>query len=420
MPDFDSAFPAAPGLARNVHLYPWFQGLSAFEAWIPIFFLYFSSFLSLTEVIQLSVIYYVTVFLLEVPSGYCSDRYGRRATLIAAAASKVAACILFVSAGDFFQFAAAQVFMGTGSAFRSGGNTALHYDSMHALSRSGEFARREAIAQRYSLSSLCLAALVGGGAGYFDLSWPYFLTMIASLGSLIIALRFVEPVAKTHRAESFADNLTVCLRLLRDPVLGGLFALVVLMYALEHVPFEFYQAYIAVLEDSGFAILSAESSPILSGIVIAISMLGGVAGTLISVRMAERFGLWSTLACATGIQITVIAVLATWLHPACLALVFVRNLPGALAHAPIQATIAPRVQPQQRATFLSIQAMGSKLGFGILLYAMSRLTGTADLDWSTLQVVLRAALIVGIAATALLVAMRPTLTKARKPGSRAM
>ena len=67
----------------NIRLYPWFRAASDGHAWITVFFLYMSQSLPLDQVIQLSAVYYFSVFVLEVPSGYFSDRIGRRTTLVA-------------------------------------------------------------------------------------------------------------------------------------------------------------------------------------------------------------------------------------------------------------------------------------------------------------------------------------------------
>ena len=78
--DSGGAAPASADLERNVRLYPWYAGVLGFWFWIPIFFLFFSAHLSLDKILLLESIYYASVVLLELPSGYFSDRVGRRAT----------------------------------------------------------------------------------------------------------------------------------------------------------------------------------------------------------------------------------------------------------------------------------------------------------------------------------------------------
>ena len=76
-------------MQRNIRLYPWFRAASDGHAWITVFFLYMSQKLPLDQVIELSAVYYLSVFVLEVPSGYFSDRIGRRRTLLIAAAALI-------------------------------------------------------------------------------------------------------------------------------------------------------------------------------------------------------------------------------------------------------------------------------------------------------------------------------------------
>ena len=103
----------------NVRLYPWFRAASDGHAWITVFFLYMSQNLPLDQVIQLSAIYYLCVFVLEVPSGYFSDRIGRRTTLLLAAGSLVGSYCCFIIGADFWWFAAGQFLLASGIAMHT-------------------------------------------------------------------------------------------------------------------------------------------------------------------------------------------------------------------------------------------------------------------------------------------------------------
>ena len=70
---------------RNLALYPWYVGAVSFFAWMPVFFLFFLSKVAFDEVLLLGSVYYLGVVFFEVPSGYFSDRFGRRRTLVYAA-----------------------------------------------------------------------------------------------------------------------------------------------------------------------------------------------------------------------------------------------------------------------------------------------------------------------------------------------
>ena len=62
----------------------------------------FASKFSISEVLLLESVYYIAVVILEVPSGYVSDRMGRRPTLMAAAALLGLSYILFFLGDSFF------------------------------------------------------------------------------------------------------------------------------------------------------------------------------------------------------------------------------------------------------------------------------------------------------------------------------
>src|SRR6056297_3078966 len=98
-------------LNRNVRLYPWYA--LAFNAyfWMPVFFLYFLRHMSLADVLRLEAIYYLGVVLLEVPSGYFSDRIGRKPTLLIANSALALAYLVFFLGDSFAVFALAQVLL---------------------------------------------------------------------------------------------------------------------------------------------------------------------------------------------------------------------------------------------------------------------------------------------------------------------
>jgi len=384
---------------KNVELYPWYRVTTDIQAWIPVFFLYFSQFVSLEQVIQLSSIYYISVFFLEVPSGYFSDRVGRRITLLISALCHVTAHLFFLTGGGFEFLAAGQVMLAAGIAFQSGTDTALHYDSLAGLGMEYEYEAREARAEKYGLYSLSLACLLGGLMGSFDLRLAYLLSLCGGLASIFIVLQFSEP---KHCIEemtgSFFYVLLNCIRRLRHPVLGWLFAALIVMYAMEHVPFEFYQPYIRLLALDSL-LTTGDSSALISGLVISISMFGGALGATYSLRLRNALGLTGLIGLAALIQLSIVSSLGLILHGAALLMVFIRNFPMAMIHAPVNATIAPLISTDQRATYLSLQGLSQRLFFAILLFTLSQSVGEVkSVDWPVLSSIITTCLLVGIVA----------------------
>jgi len=385
---------------RNIDWYPWYRAATEIYAWIPVTYLYFSKFVTLTEFIQLEALYYACVVVLEVPSGYFSDRTGRRITLLVGTSAFAVAYAVFLLADGFVVLAIGQCFLAMAFAFQSGTGTAFHFDSLKQAHREHEYAQREARAERIGLTATALAVLGGGLIAIVDLRLSYVFSMLAALTGLFIAARFTEPMERTA-ASDFGLQLLACSAKLREPVLAWLFLFSIVIYGLAHVPYEFYQPYITLLD---LEILGRGiEAPIVSGIVIGISMFGGAFAAGAGVRWQARYGLLPVLIIAAGVQCAIIAGMALLQHAAVLGLVFLRNFPSALVHAPSNAIVVPRLAPEQRATYLSLQNLVGRLTFAALLWWLSLGTGAGKaLVWETLSAVLWQSLLVGSAGLALL------------------
>ncbi len=391
-------------LQLNVRLYPWFRAAADGHAWITVFFLYMSRSLPLEQVIELSAVYYLSVFLLEVPSGYFSDRIGRRVTLlIAAAALMVSYCCFIVGAG-FWWFAAGQFLLAVGMAMQSGTDTAFHYDSLKALGRESEYAEREARAEQWGLVMLAIATLAGGVLGMIDLRLAYVFSLCSASVMACFVWRFSEPVHADESStipQSFRRVVWDCCLRLRDPVLGWIFLVVIVLYAMAHIVYEFYQPYITLLQLP--LLQTAAQAPLISGVVISVSMFGGAIGARASIAWQAKLGLLGVLTAAMLIQLGIVAAMAVAVSPLVLALVCLRNFPMALVHAPVRATIAPRIERRQRATYLSLQGLAERLFFALLLLLLaSGLERGAPIAESTLKSLLDSTLWIGVASALVL------------------
>lgn len=395
-------------LEQNLKLYPWYQAAAGFFPWLPIFFLYFYQYVSLAEALQLSAIYYFSVFLLEVPSGYFSDRFGRRLTLILAALFAISAYFLFIVGESFAAMSIAQFLLAGFASFKTGSDNALLYDSLTLLNRENEYGQREADGARYGLISLAAAALLGGISGTVDLVIPYWLSLAAALLCLVITLKFKEP-ATEGSAHPFFKQLGICWSRLKDPQLLWMFLFFVLAYSLIHIPAEFNQPYVLLLDLDWIS--GNHSAAMISGVMVAISMLGGAFGAGISIGLRDRFGVQAVLIGGLLCIMVIIAGMASMLHPAILALVLFRNFPMAMCEAPLLAAVSPKIDSSYRATYLSLQSLAGRLGFAFFLFSLSTMlesdNGETSMQWPELQSALLVSLIVGTITVGLMIAFRP-------------
>lgn len=387
-------------LYTNIRLYPLYQIASSFLPWLPLFFLYFNQYVSLGDALVISSAYYFAVFLLEIPSGYLSDRYGRKPILITSSLCAVIAYATFLLADSFLSLVVAQCFLAGFFALKSGSDSSLLYDSLLQLDKQGEYADHEAEAAKLSMLSLAAAGLIGGLTGFYNLHIAYVLSLCGALASLWICFRFSEP-EQTDQAQPFVKQLRVCFGYLRQPILFWIFGYFVLAYSLEHIPAEFNQPYVKLLQNNWFG--ESDTSALVSGVVLAVSMLTGAFSAAVSIRLEKLLGLRWLLIVSLSIQTVIIAAMALVLHPLVLVTVMFRNFSMALTHAPMLSAIAPLVASAQRATFLSIQSLAGRLGFSVALYSLASLTYVetgriAEMSWPQLSLLLRVSLVFAVAA----------------------
>ena len=399
--------PRTAGLARNVTLYPWFRFFQNLLFWQAIWFLYFQNRLSAADAIVLYAVYDIATTVLEVPSGYMSDRLGRRITLITAALAGALGMALLAVGDSFAMFALGQVLMGASAAFASGTDSALLYESLAATSREDEIEAQELRAWRFAFVGLALSAVTGGAMALWAAALPFYVAALSLTVSLILALRFIEPEEVTSPIPQGAElvRLGSLRSALTEPVLIWLFVLTVLMYGFSHLPFVFGQPFIAeALSTAGF---SAET-PLVSGAVTTLMMILSLAASLIAPRLRQRMGLGAVLLAAFGMQIALVAMLALTNSAIAIAFLFFRMVPNSLSRPFILARLQPMLKNDSRATYLSLQSLCGRLAFAGSLLLASRVTSTEEqMAYADIRQILTWYVVVGlIALSALALAMR--------------
>nr|MCH9683279.1 MFS transporter [Deltaproteobacteria bacterium] len=233
-------------MERNLRLYPHYQTARALSFWLPVFFLYFNSRLPAEQVLVLEAIYYAGVVALEVPSGYLSDRLGRRPTLVISTVAWTAGYLALAFAPTFEVFVVGQLLLAAGMAFNSGTDGALLYDSLIACGRGDELARHEGRAQARALLAMGGSALIGGAIATVDLRLGHLLSAGGTAVALGLALAMREPPTPDGRAEAPIGQLRSVVERLRQPALAWVFVFAVGMTVFNHLPYELAQPYLAL------------------------------------------------------------------------------------------------------------------------------------------------------------------------------
>lgn len=359
--------------------------------------------LSAAEAVLLYAIYDIGTTLFEVPSGYMSDRIGRRVTLVTSALAGAASMVCFALGDSLAIFALAQILLGASIAFASGTDSALLYETLAAEGREDEVEAQELRLWRFTFAALMASAVTGGLMARAVPVLPYIMSGAAFLAMLALSLALRDAhkhVSDTDRPSSIILAMQAAFR---HPVLLWLFALSVVMYGFSHVPFVFGQAFI--LEALAQVGLSGEA-PLVSGLVTTVMMAVSVAASFAAQAIRQRIGLGPTLLLAFALQILICATLALSQSPLAISILFLRMVPDSLSRPFILARIQPLVGDTMRATYLSIQSFVGRIAFATSLWIASRnVTDVGEMPTEDLVTVLGAYAVVGAVIWVLLRAM---------------
>lgn len=360
-------------MRRNIALYPWFRFFQNLIFWQAIWFLYLQDRLSGAEAVALYAIFELSAMLFEVPSGYASDRLGRRKTLITAALCGLAAATLQINAESFAIFALAQVLLGACFAFASGTDSALLYESLAAEGRAEEVERHELTAWRFTFAALMTSALVGGLAAWIDFAFAYVLTAAAFAGMCIVAINLREPPHDRRRSGA-REDWKALRSAFRTPALIWLFILFAAIHIFGHIGFVYGQPFLLdAMAQLGFE----EETPLVSAAILAV-MLGLSLVTSLGVEPVRKLlPLSIVLMIAFAVQLSIPAAMA--LSGASL-IVFVllgRMLPSAFLAPLIISRIQRDLSDRVRATFISLKSLTASFVFALTLGLTSgSLSGT--------------------------------------------
>ncbi|MEM8903257.1 MAG: hypothetical protein AAGF02_06115 [Actinomycetota bacterium] len=355
-------------MERNLRWFRWHQLVAGALFWAPTTFLYLIARFGLSTALQAQVVYYVAVVVLEVPSGWFSDRFGRVLTLRTVAVAWVGAHALFLTEPGFAGIAVAQVMLAAGYAFLSGSDTTFHLETLECVGRADEYHDREAAVRRVLLWSGAASALVGGALGTIDLRLPFAAALLAAAVQFVLALRLTEPPVVDAGAND-PGGLVAGIGHLRTPLLGWITAFVGVSVVSAHLAADLAAPYLTEVLDTDPEAPGAAA--LLNGAVAAVVAAVAAVALHIVVPTGRRFGPVRTLLLLLVVPVVILMAMAgvtsLWLLP----LMTIRRLPSAAVSVFAPPLVAGFVGPRSRATFLSMASFIGRLAYAGVLLALS-------------------------------------------------
>jgi len=344
--------------------------LLMFILWVPIWVVFLQrKGLSLTQVGLLEGVAWTITAFLEVPTGAIADRWGRKASIAVGASLYGLAMFLILAEALSPAFLLGYALWNSSTAFVSGADSALLYDSLKAEGRAAEAAKQSGRYAAINQGSQGVASLVGAAIATIDINLCFAICGFLGFAAAGLVLTIHEPPRTTQDDEylSYWRNLRTAVRIAaRRPVVR---ALVLLNATILIVPLVVYYVLLQPYAVGVGLPLAA------LGVVVIGVQLSSVIASWLAHRTADHFELASVVGVALAVLIAATAVLAVFPSITSLALMFAVALVPALLTPLLSARLNHLIPSAQRATILSLGALLFELGLAI---AMPLLLAFAD------------------------------------------
>jgi len=205
--------------------------------------------LSMTEIMILQSIGAISFVLLEVPTGYFADIFGRKKSLVFSGFFLFGAALAYALGRCFYQFLIAEVLWVFGFSLISGSDSALIFDTLKDLKRGSEYKKIWGHSVFLALIAIAVANILGGFIGKVNFRLTFYL-MLPFLALLIpISLSLHEPTR--HKLIFKRGYLWELLRvmkysLLQNKKLRWLLLYSGIAYAFNQSALWFYQPYFSL------------------------------------------------------------------------------------------------------------------------------------------------------------------------------
>jgi len=151
------------------------------------------------DIFILKAIYSVAIVVMEIPSGWMADIWGRKKTLILGAVLGSAGFLAYSFSYGFWAFAVAEIILGVGHSFVSGADSAMLFDSLKADNKTKEYTKQEGRITSVGNFAEAFAGILGGFLAAISLRTPFYFQFAVAAMAIPAALTLIEP--KIHSTE---------------------------------------------------------------------------------------------------------------------------------------------------------------------------------------------------------------------------
>lgn len=347
-------------LQRNVTLLRFIRAIEFFMLMIPILVVYYrANGLTMQEVMLLQAFFSAVMVVIEVPSGYFSDVLGRRRTMIIGCTLTALGFAIYPFVFDFTGFLVVELILGVGVAFISGTDSAMLYDTMLELGHAERGIREEGRQLSFGHFSEALSGVLGGFLAVISLRTPLLAQGAVMLMLIPLAFLLVEPAE--HRRDGRRGNVREIIDIVAGVVVHNRTLRYMLLTAsiLGASTLTFVWLLQPYMQATGVPVWMFGA--IWSGFMLIVG-----ASAIHAHRIQAHFGTVKTIT-VLGLLVVCVYVVAGatmtfWVIP----LLAVFNITRGISNPVFTTAINQSVESHQRATVLSVRALGVRMLFVIV------------------------------------------------------
>jgi len=146
-----------------------------FSLIMPIIVLFYEDHgLGLQDVFILKSVYSIAAVILEIPSGYLADVWGRKKCLISGCILFFGGYLCYSMTGSFGMFIIAELLLGIGQTLVNGADSALLYDTTAHYKKDQLYLRYEGRITMIGNFAEAVAGIIGGLLAVYSLRYPFY------------------------------------------------------------------------------------------------------------------------------------------------------------------------------------------------------------------------------------------------------
>jgi MFS family permease len=328
--------------------------------------------LNATQILMVQAAFSLAMLLFEVPSGYLSDAAGRRRTLMLGAVFFPLGMLVYALSHSFWQFVAAEALLAVAYSMRSGTDSALLYDTLRQLGRSGEYRRYEGRVASLERLGTATAAVIGGAAVLVALRLPFVINIASGLFLFLFAFLLAEPQRTMRAAENPWRDILRIVRyaLVHRRILGVLLVASMVLTT-------------GIISIWGYSLhLAQGNAPLIwFGVFFTAFQLSSALGAHVAHRMERLAGERACLLLLFAIPAVQVTVGTTG-RPAIVALSFLHAFLWGMSTPLFLDMLNRQISSDMRATVLSVSGMIGRLSYVVIGPLFGLLADRASLAWA--------------------------------------